>query len=158
MIYDLVPFQEIAEDVAKNAETHYADMGIKEGYGRPDLDWEMYLQMSLAGRCVAVTARDKGELKAYSVFLLSNNLHYKKFIEAMSTGFFIDKDYRGKITSEFIKKCDELLERIGVMQTSYSLSDDRLGRLFERVGYKASNIIWSKRYVTFFDTITNGNG
>jgi len=158
MIYELIPFHEAAEEIARNVETHYADMDLKEDYGRPDVDWDMYLQLSLAGRCVAVIARVDGEMVAYAGFLLSNNLHYKKFIEATNTGIFIKKPYRSKITLEFIKKCDEFLEEMGVVETLYAFSDKRLGRLLERAKYKARQTIWSNRYVTFSNTIIGSGG
>lgn len=143
MIYDFVPFHLVAEEIAKNLENHYDDVDLKDEYGRPNLDWDSYLQLSLAGRCHAVIAR-QGKLIGYSVFCISNNLNHKDVVEAANTGIFVNKEYRGKITLELIRKSDEYLKGIGVNEISYILKDDRIGMILRRVKYKAKHILWSK--------------
>ncbi len=145
VIYDFVPFHTVAEEIAKNLETHYDDVELKDDYGRPNLDWDSYLQLSLAGKCKAAIAKD-GRLVGYTVFCISNNLNHKGVIEAVNTGIFIDKEYRGKITLTLIKKADEWLKEMGVMETIYILKDDRIGNLLKKADYKARHIVWSNRY------------
>lgn len=144
MIYNFVPFHLVAEEIAKNLEAHYDDVELKDAYGRPNLDWDSYLQLSLAGRCKVVTAREKGVLVGYSCFCISNNLNHKGIIEASNTGIFINKKYRGKITLEFIRKSDEFLRQIGINEIIYVLNDERIGALLKRVKYKAKHMVWSK--------------
>ena len=153
MIYDFVPFHEVAEEIAKNLENHYDDVDLKDSYGRPNLDWDSYLQLSLAGRCKVVTARDK-KLIAYSAFCISNNLNHKGITEAVNTGIFIDKKYRGKITLELLRKSDEYLKELGVMETMYILKDDRIGALLKRAKYKAKHTVWSNQYDAISSTST----
>lgn len=146
MIYDFVPFHLVAEEIMQNFERHYEDVEVKDGSGKANLDWESYLQLSLAGRCKAVICRDEERLIAYSVFCISNNLNHKTIIEAANTGIFISKEYRGKITSEFLRKSDDYLKEYGVMETTYITNDDRMGTLLKRVKYNAKHIVWSKKY------------
>lgn len=145
MIYDFVPFHEVAEEIAKNLETHYDDVDFKDDYGRPNLDWDSYLGQSLDGSCRAVTARDKGKLVGYSVYCIGVNMNHKTNIEAANTGIFIDKAYRGKITTTLLRKADEELKKLGVMEVNYILNDDRIGILLKRVKYKARHTVWSKK-------------
>ena len=144
MIYDFVPFHLVAEEIAKNLENHYDDVDLKDDYGRPNLDWDSYLALSLAGRCKVVTARNE-RLVGYSAFCISNNLNHKGITEAANTGIFIDKAYRGKITLELIRKSDEYLRDIGVDEIIYVLNDDRIGTLLKRAKYKAKHTVWSSR-------------
>ncbi len=90
MIYDFVPFHLVAEEIAKNLKNHYNDVDLKDEYGNPDLDWDAYLELSLAGKCHAVIVRDT-RLIAYSVFYISNNLNHKTLVEAANAGIFIDR-------------------------------------------------------------------
>jgi len=143
MIYDFVPFHLAAEEIAKNLEKHYDDVDLKDDYGRPNLDWDSYLQLSLAGRCHAVIAR-QGKIIGYSVFCISNNLNHRHIVEAVNTGIFIDKDFRGKITLELIRKSDEYLKELGVNEVSYILKDERIGILLRRGKYKAKHTLWSR--------------
>lgn len=156
MIYDFVAFHEVEEELRNNAETHFNDMQVKPDYGKADLDWEGYLEASYVGRCRVVTLRDKGELVAYSVFLIFANPNHKSFIEANNLGIFVKKEYRGRTTIELIRKSDDFLQKIGVMETNYIFNDSRFGKLLERARYKASNTIWSIRYGSFFSTPISG--
>lgn len=144
MIYDFVPFHLVAEEIAKNLENHYSDVDLKDDYGAPNLDWDSYLQLSLAGRCKVLTVRFEDKLIAYSAFCISNNLNHKDVIEATNTGIFIDKAYRGKITLEVIRCADEYLKNMGINEIIYVLNDDRIGALLKRAKYKAKHIVWSK--------------
>lgn len=146
MIYDFVPFHLVAEEIAKNLENHYDDVDLKDDYGRPNLDWDSYLQLSLAGRCKVATVRKDEKLIGYSCFCISNNLNHRGIIEASNSGIFIDKEYRGKITLELIRKSDEYLKAIGVMETIYIFNDDRIGILLRRAKYKAKHTVWSNKY------------
>jgi hypothetical protein len=144
MIYDFVPFEDVGEEIARNLEAHYNDADSRDDYGRPDLDWPAYITLSREGKCGAVIARNDGELIAYSVFIIGMNINHKQIAEALNTGFFIAEKWRGKITNEFLRKSDEYLKEIGVDRINYVLSDDRLGQLLKRKGYKSKFITWSK--------------
>lgn len=144
MIYDFMPFHLVAEEIAKNLQNHYDDVDKKDEYGRPNLDWDTYLQLSLAGRCHAVIARE-AKLIGYSVFCVSNNINHKGVIEAVNTGIFVDRNYRGKITLELIRKSDEYLKDFGVHEVNYTFNDNRIGILLKRANYKAKHTVWSNR-------------
>lgn len=152
MIYEFVSFHEIGKELEKNFTTHYADMKRKEEYGPGDIDWFSYIQASHLGKCKVVTVREDGELIAYSVFFIFNNMNHRKIIEATNTGLFIKKEYRGKIILELLRKSDEFLQNYGVMETNYATNDTRIGKLLERVKYKTSNVTWSIKYGSFFNT------
>jgi len=146
IIWDFVPFHEVAQEIAMNLDRHYEDVDQKDDYGPPNLDWELYIEQSLAGQCLAIVARDKAKLVGYSVFFVGGNANHKGIKEATNTGIFIDKAYRGKITGALLKKTDEYLSRIGVNEASYLLSDDRIGKLLERNRYAVTHKQWSRRY------------
>lgn len=147
MNYDFVAFHEIAEEVAKNLGKHYSDVKLKEDYGAPNLDWDSYLALSHSGNCYAVTARlDGGSLVAYSVFIVNKNINHKTVVDALSCGIFIDEKYRGKITTELLRKSDEFLKKIGVHETMYFTNDKRIGALLRRVKYKPKQVAWAIKY------------
>lgn len=144
MIYDFVPLHDVAGEIAKNLDKHYEDADSRDDYGKANIDWDNYFALSRDGKCRVVTARKDGEMVGYSIFIIGTNINHKHIIEALNTGLFIQKGYRGKIVSEFLRKTDEYLNELGVMRVNYALSDDRLGALLKRKGYKAKFITWSK--------------
>jgi len=152
MKYDFVPFHEVAEEIAMNLEKHYDDVEKKDGYGRPNLDWDNYLMQSKMGSCKAVTARERGVLVAYSVFCMGVNMNHKTVIEAANTGIWVHPDYRGKITLELVRNSDDFLRNSGVMETTYILKDERIGMLLKRADYKPRHTVWSNKYVTISTT------
>ncbi len=144
MIYDFVYFHEVAEEIAKNLDTHYQEADSREDHGKPNLDWDNYFELSRRGMCRVVTARENGVLVGYSVFIIGKNINHKHVIEASNTGFFIKKEYRGKIINELLRYVDKYLDEMGVTSIGYALSDKRLGLLLKRKGYKMKFITWSK--------------
>lgn len=117
-----------------------------DGYGTPDIDWHTYIQASRAGLCRVVTVRDDNKLVGYAVYSLGRNLRYKNIIEASSDGIFLEKEYRGKLSAELIKRADQYLKTLGIHETNYILSDDRVGRLLGRSGYQSKYKVWSRKY------------
>lgn len=144
--FDLVPLHRVYQEIMPNIARHYTEMTDGDDYGTPDIDWDTYLALSRIHRCVVVTARDGGKLIGYSAYTIGNNLRYKEITEATSSGVFLEKEYRGQLSSQFIKKADEYLKKIGIHETNYILSDDRVGRLLGRNGYESKYKIWSVKY------------
>lgn len=142
--FGFVPLHEIAREIAPNITRHYTEMTEGDDYGYPNIDWDLYLEASFAGQCKVVTVRDNGKLVGYSVFTLGRNLRYKNMIEANNNGLFLEKSYRGHLSRLLMKKSDEYLKAIGIHETNYTLSDDRIGRML--AGYESKYKIWSIKY------------
>lgn len=140
IVYSLEPFHKIASDVAERIPAHFAE---NRHYGQPNLDWDYYLSASHAGHCQAVTVRDDDELVGYSIFFISHDPDRKHILQATNSGIFLDKEYRGKIAMELMKKSDAYMKELGVHEINYLLKDDRLGRLLGRNGYKPEYKLWS---------------
>lgn len=144
--FDFVPLHKVGHEIAPNIARHYAEMSDGDEYGVPEIDWDTYLALSHAGHCLVLTVRDGEKLVGYSVYTIGRNPRYKQIIEASSAGIFLEKEYRGKLSEQFIKKADEYLKKIGVQETIYVLSDDRVGRLLGRGGYESKYKVWSIKY------------
>lgn len=144
IVYDCVPFHSVAEEIANNLETHYDDVKLKDRYGRPNLDWDTYIALSLNDRCIVITARLGEKLIAYNCFIIGNNINHKSFKDATSSGLWIHKDFRGKVTKDLLRKSEEYLNVMGIDEILYTLNDDRIGLLLKRVGFDAKHIVWSK--------------
>lgn len=144
--FDFVPLHTVGHEIAPNIARHYSEMTEGDEYGIPNIDWDSYISLSHAGQCMVVTVRDDEKLIGYSVYSIGRNPRYKHFIDALSDGVFLEKEYRGKLSGEFMKKADEYLRNIGIHETSYILSDDRIGHILGRSGYQSHYKIWSKKY------------
>lgn len=143
MKFDFVPLHLVAGEIAPNVEKHYFQMSEGDEYGVPNLDWEYYLQVSHAGQCWVVTARDDQKLVGYAVYTISNNPRYKHLMEASCNGIFIEKEYRGRLGVQLIKAAEGYLKN-RVQETNYIIGGERFSKLLTRLGYKSTYRIWSK--------------
>jgi GNAT superfamily N-acetyltransferase len=137
MDFDFVPLHQVVAEIAPNVTRHYYEMTEGDDYGPPDIDWGAYAHASHLGLCRVVTARDNGKLVGYAVFSLGRNPRYKNRIEASGDGIFLEKEYRGQCSAQLIKRADQYLQNLGIQETNYTLSDDRIGRLLGRIGYQS---------------------
>lgn len=144
--HDFLPFAALIPEIAPHTTRHYLEMTDGDNYGAPDVDWDYYVDASLAKACYAVATRDNGELVGYSIYTLGTNPRYKDRLEASCDGIFIEKPYRGKISNEMLAKADTCLAMMGVRETSYTMSDPRMGKLLERKDFKSKYKVWSKTY------------
>jgi hypothetical protein len=139
--YKLVPFHEIAEIVAKNADSHARETLENRDYPL-QMDWKYYLEASHTGQCVAVIAK-KPEIIGYSVFTVSNDPHSRSVINAVNDFFYILPEHRGEKV-DLIGAADKFLREIGVNVISYILSSPVLGRMVRKSGYGETHKVWSK--------------
>lgn len=144
--YDFLPLHHVIAEIAPNVERHYYEMTEGDDYGVPDIDWEGYIALSHNGQAYAGIIRDKTVLVGYSTFVLCENMRYKGRIEAFGQGLFIEKPYRSKCAKRLIRYSDNCLAQLGARETNYTLSDKRVGRLLESLGYKSNYSNWSYRH------------
>jgi hypothetical protein len=141
--YEVVPFENVAEICARNADSHA--METREKLGRPlRMDWKAYLDASTRGECVAVVAKKGDEIAGYSVYTLGCDPHSAGFTDAVSRFFYIFPKYRGGDESvRLIKNANALLKERGISSISYILESALLGRVLRRAGCRQTHIVWS---------------
>lgn len=133
-----VPFHMAARDIALVVDDHE-----EEGYGKPSLDWQAYLEASRQGACWATVAYDGDELVGYSVFFIDRNVNHKNRLEASNSGFYVIPKHRGRIIFKIMKAAHEFVKSLGVAETHYLLADDRVGKLLQKIGFKPTSTLWS---------------
>ena len=140
--YSLVPFDEIADFVARNAEQHYDDLLEDTGEKHAKINWEYYLNASAIERCKAVVAYDDEQPVGYSWYTINNDpLHRDKWM-AYSQALWVHKDYRNKV--DIIKEAEIGLKKLGIDEIVYIFGNEKLCRLMKMNGYKQKQIVWSK--------------
>lgn len=110
-----------------------------------DIDRQKYIALAEAGNLKVFSARDKGKLVGYGVFLVSKNIRYQSSIQAIQDVFYIHPDYRGN-NGEFLLWCDEQLKKMDVQLVLHHVKVKHdWGHLLERNGYKQIEKIYSRR-------------
>ena len=145
MITRFVPFHQIAGIIAPDVERHYEEIKDLDDYGPPNIDWDYYINASLAGQCLAAVLIKDEKLVGYSVFMIGNNPRYKHMKQASNEAIYIEPEHRGHGLS-FIKETDDYLKKIGVDEVFYAWADSRTSKILQRLGYKPKYKLWGMRY------------
>lgn len=139
IIYSLVQAHTLIDELKPVIERHHAE--VADDNEPLNIDWDLYERASHAGMAVAVTAREDDKLVGYIVFTVSGNLRHKHLIEATSSGWYVEPQYRGRIGSEIIKKSGKFLKAAGVHKVKFILGG-KAALLLERLGYTSKHQVW----------------
>lgn len=109
-------------------------------------DFKKYLALEAANYLRAYTARlADGTLVGYAVFFIMNNAHYADSLQANQDVIFIDPAHRGT-GAKLIMFCDKELASEGVQVVYHHVKIEHdFGPMLVRMGYKAVDVIYSKR-------------
>lgn len=140
---ETIALHNIIDDIEEHHRRHYEEMTEGDEFGTPDVDWELYKALSAAGYMKATTLRDKDRLVGYVVFSISHNQRHMKRLEASSEAFFVEREYRPKWSKILIKSAIAANVQMGIQETNFSLSDERVGRWLGSMGAKSTYKIWS---------------
>lgn len=141
--WDFVPLHTIFDELRDITPRHHAE--ISEDEEPLNIDWQLYEQASRAGHACAVTARDDGKLVGYITFTVSRNLRHMHIIEATSSGWYIEPEYRGQLGHQILKYADERLKSSGVHKTQFILGG-AAAKLLARHGYTTKHQVWEIKY------------
>lgn len=141
--FRLVPFHEIGDYVARNADKNHAESEGDSGGSQLNIDWDYALQASYAGYCVAVAAFKDQKPVGYSIFFINGNLHHKTLIEAENAAVYVEGRHRKEVSAMLFEKTKEMLKAIGVRKINFMVGRESFGRLLQRHGFESEFKQWS---------------
>ena len=110
--------------------------------------WERFRIMAADDAVLVVTARDGKKLVGYIVHLVVESMHYDLLV-AHDDAHYLHPDHRKGWTGiRLIRACEAALKARGVDLIYYHQkirSDLNKGKVFERMGYAATEILYAKR-------------
>lgn len=142
--YELHPGHEVVDIIKSYEEEHYSEIKDKTMYPDKSVDWNTYVELSKLGLCYVIFAKEEKEIIGYSCYTLTVDLNRSDQVIAMNVALFIKRKYRGRLVVDFIKECDKILGEKQVKQVLHSYSDNRIGKLLEKAGYKPKSITWCR--------------
>lgn len=126
-------------------QAHHAETSDNV-YGPLDPDLSVYEQLDLGGRLRIFTATHAGELVGYQVFIVSEHLHSKDWIQASQDILYFRPEHRKGLTAyRFIKWCMNQLREDGISVVHQMVPVKAgIGPLFERLGYQKEDVSYSR--------------
>ena len=125
---------------------HYDEIALHKEVIPLDPDWNRYDLLDAVGDLVCITARDDGKMIGYSVFILTNHLHYKSTRMASNDVLFLHPDYRkGRIGIRLIEHSERHLRTLDVKKIVWHIKRaNDFTPILHRMGYLDEEVIVGK--------------
>jgi hypothetical protein len=123
---------------------HYADIPL-------DPDASAYHHAEFRGFLRVYTARKVGplgdhRLVGYAAYFVRPSIHYASSVQASQDVIYVSPECRGSTGARLIQFADEQLAGEGVQAVYHHVKvAHNWGRLLERMGYEAVDVIYAKR-------------
>jgi GNAT superfamily N-acetyltransferase len=130
---------------------HWREIALHQDEIPLDPNWDRYYEYDLLGILQTLTVRSNGVLVGYVFMLVHPHLHYASTVWAQSDIFWLDPAYRSGWTGyKMLREIEAGMRRLGVKvvmvntKLHFEASRGTIGKLFERLGYKATETIFAK--------------
>ena len=144
-------FMAIAKELPPLFKKHHAEIALNREAIPLDPDWDRYYNADLAGMLRCLTVRVRGVLVGYIFVVVSPHLHYASTVFAQTDIFWLDPAWRqGWLGIRMFKQMEETLREWGVKviyvnaKLHFMAERGTIGKLFERLGYKPTEMLYSK--------------
>ena len=134
-------------DIESLTGAHYAEMTSFPDIPL-DVDWAFYAAVADAGVLRTFTAREKGLLIGYAIFVVRRHPHYQGHVWANNDVIWVHPDHRrGGGGRDFVRFISRSLEDGGadVIHMRTKIKHPELKNLLESLGFFADEIGMSKR-------------
>lgn len=137
--------KELIDEMVPLIIRHWIEVGRKDVKLEPQFDH--YLKLQKMGWIKTFTARSRGVLAGYAVFIIKEHHHYSLARWAIQDLIYLAKEHRkGWAGYRFVKFMDRMLEDDDVSVISMSVNYERdFGSLLARLGYTPSEMIFTRR-------------
>lgn len=146
VVFQVEHFRNVQPELVDIVAVHWREIALDRAAVPLDPDWERYYELADAGKLSVVTARERGRLVGYHIAVVSPHLHYRGTLHGVTDVYFILPEFRKGFTGiRLMKVVDEELKRLGVVKriTGTKRHLD-MGRLFERLGYRETERVYTK--------------
>ena len=134
------------EDIERLILQHYEELTLDKDVVKLAPDWRRYYSMIENGSMVAFGITKDKQLVGYSVFFLSQHLHYENNTFANNDVLFLAPEQRVGMTGiKFIKYCEQELARLNVSKIVWHVKAAKdFRKILHRMGYADEDILVGK--------------
>jgi hypothetical protein len=126
-------------EIADQLPAIFVRYGNEHANAPLDVDWQTMFRMSATGMLRLVVARHNKQLVGFCLNLLTRPIMYKSTLYGTTVATWLDKPYRYGLNGyKLLKTNRDLLESWGCQRMFIATDKERLGTVFERLGYKYS--------------------
>lgn len=125
---------------------HWEEIALDHHEVPLDPDWARYFELDDKGALSVVTARCEGKLVGYHIAMITPHLHYRGTLHGITDVYYLAPEHRRGFTGiRMFKAVNDEMKRRGVVKlvTATKMHHD-MGRIFERLGYRATERTYTK--------------
>jgi GNAT superfamily N-acetyltransferase len=139
-------FADVIGEIKPLLELHYQEIASFKEHIPLDPDYARYEELDAAGRLLIITARRDGALVGYSIFFLTNHVHYASTLVALNDIVFLHPAERsGGAGVRLFKESERIVRERGARMISWHIKPcNDFSPLLERLGYARHEIIMAK--------------
>ena len=130
------PPEPFAREAVELFQKHYEEVAERQDVIALDPDIIRYKRLYKANAMEIHTARDDGKLIGYSIWFVTNHIHYKQSVTASSDVVYISPDYRkGMFGYKFLKWTTEEIKKRDPQRIIFHIKPFLdFGKIVERLG------------------------
>lgn len=136
-----------ADGVKDMVEKHWNEIALDKNTVPLNVNWMQYVQLERMGLWKAWTVRKDDELIGYCTWFINKHIRYQNTTYCTGDVFWVKPEYRSGWTGfKMFKTCFErgLPRPCKVIENEkHSFQDGRVGKLFERLGMKPIETMYS---------------
>ena len=142
--YQIERWSDIESELSQIFPEHYEELADKNIVLDPD--YNKYRLLDQAHLLKIFTVRNDSELIGYNILVIGPDLHYASTIMAHTDIYYLKPEFRkGRIGLKMFQYSENELKKLGVVKifTGTKVYKDN-SRLFEYLGYKETEVIFTK--------------
>jgi hypothetical protein len=138
--------EQLVEDIKPLLDEHYKEVALHKESIPLDPDWSRYKMLADKGLLFVVTARDDNKLVGYSVFFITQHMHYNSTKMASNDVLYLSPEYRKGMAGIRLIKISEIeLKKLGVTKVLWHIKFHKDFRnILYRMGYLDEDAIVGK--------------
>jgi hypothetical protein len=142
-------FPAISRELLPLLKPHWREVGVNKHVVPLDIDWDMFFDYDLRGVLHVLTARRQKKLVGYIFNLVGPHMHHTSTKWAATNMYWLEPASREgwAPVKFFIENMRGLKEREAVIHNiaiSLHFQSGRVGKIFQRLGYKPTEIMLQK--------------
>ena len=141
-----IPISAFLEEAWPLALEHYEEVAKATGAPMPSMNREELQLLEERGIIFSIGAFDDEKLIGYSVNQIGRSFNFSSVIMVDNQGLFVQKEYRNtRAGLKLIEETNRVAKARGAtIATWHTYQGTRAAQLFDRLGYRAHDIIYTK--------------
>lgn len=139
-------FNQVVDEIKPLLEKHWKEVANYRDDIKLEPDWQRYEALENNGALLILTARRDDVLVGYSVFIISNHLHYTSCkVGANDILFLLPEERKGRVGMKLIMESEKVLKQVGVNRVIWHVKKEPdFSPLLKHLGYEHEEIVMGK--------------